>query len=152
MRRTIGFLFAALLAGCANTTNNSTANTQPANVPDAGKAANTSKVSGQCHCGLVKYESQGPVIRSSYCDCPGCQKASGAMKAPYVTVPSVGFKVIAGEPSKFRAACGVKCDTYGVWHFCPTCGGPVFWRSDNGKEVDIFAGTLDDTSIFQPKE
>jgi hypothetical protein len=110
------------------------------------------RVSGQCHCGHVKYEAQAPIVKCSYCDCPGCRKATGALKAPFVTVRRTRFKIVAGEPTEFRAASGVKCDAHGTWHFCPRCGTHVFWKGNRGNEIDIFAGTLDDISVFQPKE
>ena len=128
---------------------------QAAEKPGTTKEPRKLSISGHCHCGKIKYEAQGPVVKSSYCDCPGCKKATGTLKAPFVTVPSAGFKVIAGEPAQFRATSGVgcdACDAHGVWHFCPGCGSQVFWKNDKGNEVDIFVGTLDDTSIFHPKE
>ena len=110
------------------------------------------QISGSCHCGHVRYEAQGPIVKASYCDCRGCQKATGTLKAPFVTVRRPAFKVTAGKPSRFRADSGVKCDAHGEWHFCPKCGTQVFWKGDKGKEVDIFAGTLDDPAVFKPKK
>jgi hypothetical protein len=68
-----------------------------------------------------------------------------------VTVPGEGFRVTAGRPTEFRAEAGVKCDAHGVWHFCPDCGTQLFWVGDGGDELDIFAGTLDDASVFEPE-
>ena len=107
---------------------------------------------GQCHCGNIRYEAQPPIVKSSYCDCPGCQKATGTFKAPFVTVHQKEFRVIAGEPSSFRADSGVMCDAYGEWYFCSKCGTHIFWKPNESDELDIFAGTLDDTELFQPKE
>jgi hypothetical protein len=109
-------------------------------------------ISGQCHCGHVKYEAQGPVVKCSYCDCQGCRRATGTLKAPFVTVRRAGFKITAGEATEFRAASGVKCDAHGTWHFCPKCGAHVFWKGNRGSEIDIFAGSLDDAALFQPKD
>ena len=110
------------------------------------------KFSGQCHCGHVKYEATGPIIKSSYCDCRGCQRATGTLKAPFVTFHRANVKVTAGELSEFKAKDGEKCDCHGVWLFCPKCGTQIFWKGNNGNELDVFAGTLDDTCVFQPKE
>jgi len=109
-------------------------------------------ITGQCHCGAVKYEAQGTVVKSSHCDCRGCQRASGAIQVPFVTVLRTGFKITAGKPTEFRAKSEAKCDCHGTWHFCPKCGTQMFWKGDKGKELDVFAGTLDDTSVFQPKQ
>ncbi|MFH1084429.1 MAG: GFA family protein [Chloroflexota bacterium] len=107
-------------------------------------------ITGRCHCGQVTYEAQGPIIKSSYCDCPGCQRATGTLKAPFVTVLRAGLKITTGEPAAFRAASGERCDAYGEWLHCHHCGSPLFWRSLEGNELDIFAGTLDDATVFQP--
>ena len=108
-------------------------------------------IAGRCHCGHITYEAEGPVVKSSYCDCRGCQRATGTFKVPFVSVRRAGFKVTAGKPSEFRAKSGVKCDAGGIWYFCSRCGTQVFWKGDRGDEIDIFAGTLDDVSIFRPK-
>lgn len=139
-------LFAAMLAalfvaGCA--------------VGEDGKTeakGDMSMMTGQCHCGRIKYEAKSPIVKCSYCDCRGCQRATGTLKAPFVTVRRDGVKVISGKPSEFRAASGEKCDAHGVWLFCPDCGTQLFWKGDKGDELDIFAGTLDDASVFKPKE
>jgi hypothetical protein len=31
-------------------------------------------------------------------------------------------------------------------------GSPVFWKSNNGEQIDIFAGTLDDSRAYKPKK
>ena len=109
-------------------------------------------ITGHCHCGQIRYEAQPPIIKCSYCDCAGCQRATGTFKAPFVTVLRSGFKVTAGEPSVFRANGGEACDAHGEWFFCPQCGAQVFWRGYEGDQLDIFAGTLDDTSLFELSE
>ncbi len=107
-------------------------------------------IKGQCHCGNITHEALGPVIKCSYCDCSGCRKATGTLKAPFVTVLREGLKVTGPQPSEFRAQSGEQCDAHGVWNFCPTCGTHVFWVGDQGNETDLFAGTLDDAALFQP--
>ena len=119
---------------------------------DSMHQATEKKIVGQCHCGNIKYKAAGPIIKCTYCDCRGCQRATGTLKAPFVTVQRVTFNVTAGQLAEFRAKSGEKCDRHGVWHFCPQCGTQVFWKGDKGEEIDIFAGTLDDTKFFQPKD
>lgn len=60
-------------------------------------------ISGQCHCGQVKYESAGPVFKSSYCDCRGCRRATGTLKAPFVTVPRDSLKLAGGPVAEYHA-------------------------------------------------
>ena len=70
----------------------------------------------------------------------------------YVTVLRTDLRVTAGKPAAYRSNSGEKCDRFGVWRFCRKCGSPLYWESDNGKECDIFAGSLDDPSVFKPEE
>lgn len=109
-------------------------------------------ISGHCHCNYINYQVNGSVIKCSYCDCKGCQKTTGTLKAPFVTVPRDGFTLISGELSKYHAPSGEKCDQFGDWYFCPKCGSPIYWKGHEGNELDLFAGSLDDPSLFQIKE
>jgi hypothetical protein len=108
-------------------------------------------ITGQCHCGQAKYTVAGNIAGQSYCDCKGCQKASGTLKTPFVTFSQKDFST-TGKIATFRSDSGVKCDANGTWHFCPTCGTHLFWKPHKGHTIDIFAGTLDDTSLFKPDE
>lgn len=108
-------------------------------------------ITGQCHCGYVQYEAQGPIIKSSYCDCLGCQRATGTLKAPFVTILRDNLKVTGSQPSEFRPLTGDRCDEFGAYHFCPRCGTQIYWKGHEGNELDLFAGTLDDVSLFTAK-
>jgi hypothetical protein len=109
-------------------------------------------ITGQCHCGQLKYEITGPIIKCSYCDCSGCRRATGTLKAPFVTVAGKDFKVSGGEVAQFRTAAGEKCDAAGAWYACPKCHSPLYWQAHQGKEVDVFAGTLDNPKLFVIKK
>ena len=53
-------------------------------------------IQGGCHCGAVRYESDGKVMRFVNCHCPDCRKLSGASYASVLVVESVGFRIVAG--------------------------------------------------------
>ncbi len=147
----VGGVIVSVLCGCVTSHPSGQESAATSAEGDAVQRRADRSIAGRCHCGQIKYEARGPVVRSSYCDCPGCKRATGTLKAPFVTVPSEGFKVTAGDPAQFRAASGEGCDANGTWYFCSRCGTQVFWKGDRGDEIDIFAGTLDDVSIFRPK-
>ena len=66
MRSRLGTVIAALLALAVAGARAEDAKERPAK-----------PITGQCHCGRVKYRVQGPVVKCSYCDCGGCQRATG---------------------------------------------------------------------------
>jgi len=116
-----------------------------------GKGRAMAEVTGGCHCGAIKYTASNPDMNAGYCECNGCQKATGALRVPFVHVPDTGFAITHGNPSEFKAEVGDRCDE-GVWRFCQNCGTQLFWKGRTGDRVAIFAGTLDDTSLVQVRD
>ena len=107
-------------------------------------------ITGQCHCGAVKYEAQGPILRQGTCTCRACQRATGALASPNIGVAPGALKITAGTPVQFKAATSEACDS-GVFHLCSRCGSQLYWTDAADTEVAIFAGTLDDTTLFEPE-
>lgn len=137
-----------LLAGGCTGQGGEQVSTPEGDPPDLNSEADV--LTGRCHCGQVAYAISGPVIRSSSCSCPGCRKASGSMEADFVKVGGDDFQLRRGELAEFKAKGGKECDAHGSWMFCPKCGTHVYWKPDRGNKLDVFAGTLDDPSSFQP--
>ena len=104
---------------------------------------------GQCHCGSVQYEAQGPITFQGTCTCRACQRATGALASPNIQVPIETFHVTSGSPTQFKSDSDEGCDA-GVFHFCGQCGSQLYWTNGAGTELAIFVGTLDDTSAFRP--
>lgn len=57
----------------------------------------TTKHTGGCQCGAVRYEISGGLGRASICHCRMCQKALGNAFAPLVTAR--GLRYLRAEPS-----------------------------------------------------
>ena len=110
---------------------------------------NLEAVTGQCHCGSVKYKAQLPIVSSDYCNCLACQKATGSFEVPFVAVYADKFQILSGQIASFRADHGEGCDADGTWYFCPKCGTQIYWKEDEAEALTIFAGTLDDIRLFQ---
>jgi hypothetical protein len=108
-------------------------------------------ITGQCHCGTIKYEAKGPILRQGSCSCRACQRATGALTSPNIGVAINTFKIIVGSPSVYQAESGVDCDT-GAFHFCNQCGTQLYWIDAEKTELAIFAGSLDNTSLFIPRD
>ena len=105
-------------------------------------------IQGSCHCGAVKYEVHGRLLRFVNCHCPDCRKFTGSAFAAVIVTESKGFTVTSGEANvaAFDSSPGKhRC-------FCRTCGCHVFARVDARPEIVLIrAGTLDDDPGMKPQ-
>src|SRR5689334_12492322 len=105
-------------------------------------------ITGRCSCGAIQYEADGAWLYAVVCYCRDCQRASGTGHVPVMGVPKSLFKV-RGETRSFtvRGTSGLNS----IRHFCPNCGSLLFGTPEIAPDaVSIYAGTLDDPSIFKP--
>ena len=107
------------------------------------------RYTGGCLCGALRYEAEGEPRFAGHCYCADCQKASGSGFIPFMGFASSVVR-FSGETRQFRS----KAATGGgaVRNFCPVCGSLVF-GGEVGKDEShtIYAGSLDDPSVFHPK-
>jgi hypothetical protein len=110
---------------------------------------NTKRYTGGCLCGALRYEAEGEPQFAGHCYCADCQKASGSGFIPFMGFAS-GAVRFTGEARQFRSKAATGGDA--VRNFCPVCGGLVF-GGEVGKDGShtIYAGSLDDPSVFRPK-
>ena len=103
---------------------------------------------GGCLCGLVRYEAAGKPSFAGLCYCSDCRKASGSGFIPFMGFASSAVR-FSGETRQFRSRSFRGTDA--VRNFCPACGGLVF-GGEVGKDEShtIYAGSLDDPSLFRP--
>jgi hypothetical protein len=108
----------------------------------------TKRYAGGCLCGAVRWEAEGEPAFQGICFCADCRKASGSAFAPFMgfaasAVRFSGRTLLFESPSLRGTA---------ARNSCPTCGSLVFGgvvgESDSHT---IYAGTLDDPSLFSPK-
>lgn len=104
---------------------------------------------GGCLCGQVRYRIAGAPLMQAVCHCRNCQKQSGS-----------AWSMIAGVPEAALSVTGTvrTYEDHGesggavLRQFCPDCGSPLFSRVASAPGlVFVKAGTLDDTSGFQPQ-
>lgn len=94
---------------------------------------------GSCLCGAVQYEVSGDIRFASHCHCSMCRKAHGAAFASYGGVEAGKFRFTQGEDvvRTFHSSPGVQR------RFCPHCGSPLTWTSDeHAGQVAFTLGTL----------
>lgn len=103
---------------------------------------------GGCLCGALRYEAAGAPRFMGLCFCADCRKASGSGFIPFLSFASTQLR-FTGEPRQFRSPSIRGGDA--VRNFCAVCGGLVF-GGEAGKDEShtIYAGSLDDPSLFRP--
>jgi hypothetical protein len=101
---------------------------------------------GGCLCGALRYEAQGEPQAAGLCYCADCRKAFGSGFIPFIGFSSQAVRFTGASLKVLsRAASG----RVAVRNSCPVCGSLVH-GGDVGKHVTIYAGTLDDPSMFRP--
>ena len=105
---------------------------------------------GRCLCSAVQYQSLGPILFAAICHCRDCQRASGSGGVPMLGVPKVSF-TFSGPVKQSRTAGG--SGKSAVRNFCSECGSLLFGTPESDPElITIYAGGLDDSTVFSPRE
>src|SRR5262249_54529806 len=110
---------------------------------------NGTRFAGGCLCGALRYEAEGEPLYTGHCYCSDCQKASGSGFIPFMgfAASQISFQ---GESKIFvcQAANGGEAHR----NSCPHCSSLVFGGVVGESEsFTIYAGSLDDKSLFHPK-
>ena len=105
-------------------------------------------ITGGCLCCALRYEAHAAPTFMGYCCCDDCQKASGSGFIPFVGLPPQALKVEGPfKLYQMHHADGRSSERFS----CAKCASLVFGGEPghpNGNT--IYAGTLDDTSLFKP--
>lgn len=80
-------------------------------------------MTGQCLCGMTRYESPGPALFSIVCHCRDCQRASGSGGVPVLGVPRASFGS-TGPIRQVRTKGG--SGHAAVRNICTECGSLLF--------------------------
>ena len=105
---------------------------------------------GRCQCGNVTYQVVEQPLATFCCHCLDCQKLSTSSFSISMFLNRSGFELLSGDLSMWErsAASGniTRC-----W-FCPDCGNRIYHENpDVPGIVRLKPGTLDDTSVLDPK-
>ena len=103
---------------------------------------------GGCLCGHVRYALDGPPEYAGCCFCADCRKASGSGFIPFMGYPAARVRITG---KAFQHTATSFRGTPAVRNYCPLCGGLVFGGIvGQDEQHTIYAGTLDDASLFRP--
>jgi hypothetical protein len=107
------------------------------------------RFTGGCLCGALRYEAEGEPRYAGLCFCGDCQKATGSAYAPFLGFAARDVR-ITGPSTSF--ACKAVNGGDATRNSCPACHSLVFGGDrDGGEDFNIYAGTLDDLSLFEPR-
>ena len=106
------------------------------------------RYTGGCLCGALRYEAQGEPAYAGHCYCEDCRKASGSGFIPFMGFAASAVR-FTGRSQTYTCKSASGGDA--VRNSCPTCGGLVFGGVVGQDEMHtIYAGSLDDPSVFRP--
>lgn len=107
-----------------------------------------SSFTGGCLCGALRYEANAAPTFMGYCCCDDCQKASGSGYIPFIGFPGGALKVTGPHTLyQMHHKDGRTSERFS----CARCASLVFGgEPGNPNGNTIYAGTLDDTSLFKP--
>lgn len=107
----------------------------------------TTRVTGGCLCGALRFEADGPPLNAGYCCCVDCRKASGSGFIPFMGFRATAIR-FSGPARQFRSP---SLMGEAVRNSCPTCGGLVFGGVvGESDQHTVYAGALDDAAAFEP--
>jgi hypothetical protein len=106
-------------------------------------------MTGGCACGALRYRAEGEPLVQGLCHCRTCQRVSGAGHVGFITFPESAVSVEG--PTRTYSRIGGSGRT-ATRHACATCLSAVFGRADvMPGQINLYAGSLDDTSGFKPQ-
>jgi len=106
------------------------------------------RYTGGCLCGALRYEAQGEPAYTGHCYCEDCRKASGSGFIPFMGFAASAVR-FTGKSQTYTCKSASGGDA--VRNSCPVCGGLVFGGIVGQDEMHtIYAGSLDDASLFKP--
>ncbi len=108
----------------------------------------TTKFTGGCLCGAVRYECLAEPMFMGNCHCRDCQKASGGAYEPVIGLPAGALKVTGMVKYHNTNADNGNTLSRG---FCPECGARLLGKTSAMPDLAmITAASLDDPSQYKP--
>lgn len=107
------------------------------------------KITGQCHCGAIRFTADADPARVFACHCADCQIISGGPFRAVLPVP-VEQVELQGSPKSYVkvAASGNRRSQA----FCPECGTQLFaTEADAPKTLNFRLGCVNERAELQPR-
>ena len=107
------------------------------------RKSETTKVSGGCLCGLIRYEAEVFLKNGYICHCTICQKSSGQPAEIAVLVKAGTLRYLKDEPKYYVSS------EIGKRGFCAECGSRIVWQASDPQyewTTNLDVGSLDNPS------
>lgn len=104
-------------------------------------------LTGGCQCGRIRYRMRADPLVFYLCHCTECQRHTSSAFGESLRFRREDMEVDPGLVCVSRVSESGK-ERQG-W-FCPDCGVRIWHGTDGSPEINIKAGTLDDTSWLVP--
>lgn len=109
----------------------------------------TTKLTGGCQCGTIRYEITAAPKRTVACHCTDCQRQSGSAFGMTLVVAEDDFQIVKGAVKTYASTADTGRAKLGG--FCPDCGTRIYHKPEWRKGTySIKPGTLDDTRALKP--
>ena len=103
----------------------------------------TTKATGGCLCGAIRFETSGEPLWVAHCHCSHCRRHTGAAVATFVGFLDEQVMFVEGLRKMFESSPGVQRG------FCNTCGTPISYEGDRCEgEIHLHISTMDDPDRF----
>ncbi len=104
-------------------------------------------IHGNCLCGGVAYEAEGPFEMMVHCHCSMCRKHHGSSFATFVAAPLDGFRWLRGEDLVSTYASSAE----GQRSFCRICGSVAPMLAADAGLAILPAGNLEEDPGIRPQ-
>ena len=106
-------------------------------------------ITGGCLCGALRYRAEGEPKAQGLCHCRNCQRLTGGGHVGWLTFDEAAVAV-EGETRAYATTGG--SGRTATRYACPTCMSIVFGKAEvMAGRINLYAGSLDDTTQFKPQ-
>ena len=103
----------------------------------------STKSTGRCLCGTVRFEVKGDPLWVAHCHCESCRRHTGCAVTTFVGFCKSALSYTHGTPGVYESSPGVRR------RHCVHCGTPLSYEADRcDDEVHLYISTLDDPARF----
>ena len=104
-------------------------------------------LTGGCQCGRIRYRMLAAPLVFYLCHCTECQRHTSSAFGESLRFRREDMEV---DPGLVRVSRVSESGNERQGWFCPDCGVRIWHGTDGSPEINIKAGTLDDTSWLVP--